>query len=192
MWHNKTEPETVDFNQKKNNGMKRLRLIIIGLSTMFIVNQGYSQINYSIKAEIGFLKYQNNTVQIDPGPNWKGYNLYEENGVDLNIINGFEFNSKLFAGIGLGYLNFEGVNGFSIFSDLEYLPLKTRLTPLINLKIGYSHIWNQYENGTGTGLGELCLGLNYKLTEKIDIYAKSGFSMTQQSLLIPIRIGVRF
>jgi hypothetical protein len=78
----------------------------------------------------------------------------------------------------------------AVFSDFEYLPLKTRVTPIINLKIGYSHIWNQYENGTGTGLGELCIGLNYRLSEKTSIYTKSGVSMTQQSLLIPIRFGV--
>ena len=172
--------------------MNRIKLLIIGLITISTVNQGYSQISYSIKTETGFLKYQYNTIQVDPGPNWKGYYLYEENGIDLNVINGFDFNKKLFAGIGLGYLNYEGVNGLSIFSDFEYLPLKTRLTPLINLKIGYSHIWNQYDNGTGTGLGEFCVGLNYRLTEKMDIYAKSGFTLTQQSLLIPIRLGIRF
>jgi hypothetical protein len=172
--------------------MKRIRLILIGLFTMLIVNQGYSQINYSIKVESGFLKYQYNMIDVDPGPNWKGYNLDDENGIDLNLINGFDFKNKLFAGIGLGYLNFEGLSGFSIFSDLDYLPLKTRLTPLINLKIGYSHILNQYENGTGTGLGEICVGLNYRLTEKMDIYSKSGFTATQQSLLIPVRLGIRF
>ena len=159
---------------------------------MLIAYQGYSQINYSIKTEIGFLKYQYNTIDVDPGPNWKGYNLDEEDGLDLNIINGINLKNKLFAGIGLGYLNFKGVSGFSIFTDFEYLPLKTRLTPLINLKIGYSHIWNQYENGTGTGLGELCVGLNYRLTEKMGIYTKLGINMTQQSLLIPIRLGFRF
>jgi hypothetical protein len=172
--------------------MNNLRLFIIGLITILFVNQGYSQINYSLKAETGFLKYQFNTIQVDPGPNWKGYYLDEENGIVLNIVNGIDFKNKLFAGIGIGYLNFEGINGVSVFSDFEYLPFKTRLTPLINLKIGYSHIWNQYENGTGTGLGEFCLGLNYRLTEKIDIYTKSGFTMTQQSLLIPIRLGIRF
>ena len=171
--------------------MIRIKLIMIGLITIFFVNQGYSQIDYSIKAETGFLKYQHITVYVDPGPNWKGHYLYEENGVDFNIINGFDFNNKLFAGIGVGYLNFEGKNGMSVFSDFEYLPLKTRLTPLVNLKIGYSHIWNQYENGTGSGLFEWCLGLNFRLTEKIDIYAKSGFTTTQQSLLIPFRLGIR-
>lgn len=169
-----------------------MKKILLNLILISIIQTGYSQINYSMKAETGFLKYQFNTIQVDPGPNWKGYNLDEENGVDFNIINGIDFKNKLFAGIGLGYLNFEGVNGFSIFSDFEYLPLKTRLTPLISLKLGYSHIWNQYENGTGTGLGEFCVGLNYKLTEKMDIYAKSGFTMTQQSLLIPIKLGIRF
>lgn len=34
--------------------------------------------------------------------------------------------------------------------------------------------------------------MDNRLTEKMDIYAKSGFAVTQQSLLIPIRLGVRF
>ncbi len=171
--------------------MNALRLTIIGLIIILFVNQGYSQINYSIKAETGFLIYQYNTIDVDPGPNWKGYYLDEENGIDYNIVNGVDFNNKLFAGVGIGYLNFEGINGLSVFSDFEYLPFKTRLTPLINLKIGYSHIWNQYENGTGTGLGEFCVGLNYRLTEKMAIYAKSGFTMAQQSLLIPVKFGLK-
>jgi hypothetical protein len=172
--------------------MNNLRLLIIGLITILAVNYGYSQIKYSLKAETGFFKYQFNTIQIDPSPNWKGYYLDEEDGIGLNIINGIDLKNKLFAGIGIGYLNFEGTSGFSVFSDFEYLVLKTRLTPLINFKIGYSHIWNQYEDGTGTALGEFVLGLNYGLTDKTDIYLKSGFSLTQQSLLIPIILGCRF
>ncbi len=172
--------------------INRKRLYIIGLITIITMNQGYSQIHYSIKAETGFLKYQYHTVRVDPGPNWRGYYLDEENGIDFHIIHGIAFKNKLLAGIGIGYLHFEGINGLSIFSDFEYVPLKTRLTPIINLKLGYSHIWNQYENGTGTGLGECCIGLHYRLTEKLGICAKSGLTMTQQSLLIPIRIGVRW
>jgi len=172
--------------------MDRISLFIIGVITILTVNQGYSQINYSIKAETGFLKYRYNTIQIDAPPGWKGYYLDEENGLDFNIVNGINFNKKLFAGIGIEYLNFEKINGLSVFSDLEYLPLKTRLTPFINLRIGYSHIWNQYEHGTRTGLGEICLGLNFRLTDKIEIYAKSGYTFTQQSLLIPVTLGIRF
>lgn len=172
--------------------MNKIGLILIGLIIVLTANQAHSQITYSIKAETAYSIYQFNTIQVDPGPNWKGYNLDGEDGVDFNIVNGIEFKNKLFVGIGLGYMNFEGIDGFSIFSDFEYLPLKTRLTPIFNLKVGYSHLWNQYDNGSGTGLGEFCLGLNYRLTEKMDIYAKSGFTLMQQSFLIPIRLGVRF
>lgn len=172
--------------------MKTTRLMLIGVLTLWVINQGYSQINYSVKVESGFLYYQYHIINIDPGPNWKGYNLESKNGIDLNFINGFNFKNKFYAGIGIGYLNFESVSGLSIFSDFDYFPLKSRLTPLINMRIGYNHIWNQYRNGTGTALGELCLGLNYKLNDKLNVYAKSGVSATQQSLLIPIRIGFRF
>ncbi|NPD47327.1 MULTISPECIES: hypothetical protein [unclassified Lentimicrobium] len=131
-------------------------------------------------------------VQVEAGPNWKGYNLNkEQNGIDLNLINGIQFKNKLFAGIGLGYVNFEGISGVSIFSDFDYLPLKTKLTPLINLKIGYNHICNQYKNGTGSALIELGGGLNYRFSEEFDIYLQSGFMITQQTFFIPIKLGLR-
>lgn len=171
--------------------MRKIELFLTCVITIFIVNQGYAQINYTVKAETGYAQYLAKIVQVEPGANWKGYYLYKENGIDFTITNGIDFKNKLFAGVGVGYLNFEGINGFLACSDFEYVPFKSRLRPLINLKIGYSHIWNQYKNGTGTGYSELCAGLNYRLTEKIDLYVKSGFTITQQSLLTPIKIGVR-
>ena len=140
------------------------------------------------------MQYMNRTISVDPGPNWKGYNLNEkQNGINLTVINGLSFvNKKLFAGIGLGYLNFEGINGISVFTDFEYLPLKTKLTPLVNLKLGYNHIWNQYKGGTGTMHTELSVGLNYKLTEKFGLYLKSGMLFTQQSFMIPVTLGFRY
>jgi hypothetical protein len=170
-----------------------MRKIILGLLIFFaFVQNGLTQVEYSGKVETGYLKFIGNTIDVDPGPDWKGYHIENENGIDLSLINGIKLKNKIFTGIGLGYLNFEGNEGYSIFADLEYLPLKSRLTPLLNMKMGYNHLWNQYEKGTGTGLGEFCIGLNYRMTEKMDIYAKSGFTMTQQSLLIPIRLGIRF
>lgn len=160
-------------------------VLIIGLN-------GYSQIVYSGKIETGYQFFLTNIIQVDPGPDWKGYYLDNQNGIDINFINGLNFKDRFYTGLGLGYLNFEGINGFSVFTDFDYLPLKTKLTPLVNLKIGYNHIWNQYEGGTGSALGELGFGINYKLTEKINIYLQSGFLLTQQSLLIPIRAGLKF
>ncbi len=165
---------------------------LVGLAFFLIVSRGYSQVEYAMKVEAGFLKYRFNTIDVDPGLNWKGYYLDGENGVDLNIINGIKYKGRLYAGVGIGYLNFEGMSGFSVFSDFEYLPLKKRLTPLINLKIGYGHVWNQYENGTGTALGEIGLGLNFRLSDSLNTYIKSGFLLTQQSLFVPLRIGFWF
>ncbi len=171
------------------NSMKKIKLLLLFALISVI---GCSQVYYQRKIETGYMFYQYNTVQVDPGINWKGYHLDDENGIDFNVINGLSFKKKIFTGVGLGYLNFEGINGFSIFTDFEYLPFKTKLNPFVNMRLGYNHIWNQYENGTGSALGELGLGLNYGLTEKISIYVQSGVLMTQQSLLIPIRIGFRF
>lgn len=151
-----------------------------------------AQINYSGKFEAGYMNFRYNTVQVDPGPGWKG-NYLNDNGIDINFINGLTFvNNKIFSGLGLGYLNFEGTNGVSVFADLEYLPFKNKLTPLLNVKLGYDHIWNQYDGGTGTMHTEFGIGLNYKLTEKFGLYAKSGMLYTQQSFLIPIIIGFRY
>jgi hypothetical protein len=153
-----------------------------------------AQLNYSGRVETGYQHYSFRTITVEPGSNWKGYNLDEkQNGFNFTTVNGLTFNNrKLFTGIGLGYLNYEGINGVSIFGDLEYLPLKKRISPLFNLRIGYSHIWNQYADGSGTVYTELGLGLNYKIKEKFGIYIKSGMVITQQSVLIPITLGFRY
>ncbi|HBG86443.1 MAG TPA: hypothetical protein DDW62_02730 [Marinilabiliaceae bacterium] len=90
-------------------------LLTAALISILMINQAYSQFNYSMKVESGFLKYQFNTVQVDPGPNWRGYYLHEGTGIDFNIVNSINFKNKLFAGIGIAYLNFEGINGLSAF-----------------------------------------------------------------------------
>ncbi len=154
---------------------------------------GFSQVNYSGKVELGYLKFNNTTINVDPGENWKGYYLNEDqNGLTVNLINGIKLKEKIFAGVGVGYLNFEGISGISVFSDFEYTPLKTKLSPLLNTKVGYSHIWNQYENGSGTALIELGAGLSYKLIGRTRVYLQAGVSFTQQSALIPIKIGIHF
>ncbi|MCO5230191.1 MAG: hypothetical protein M9958_03445 [Chitinophagales bacterium] len=153
-----------------------------------------AQINYSGRVEGGYQHYLFRTITVDPGPNWKGYYLdKKQSGFSVTSVNGLVFaKRKIFTGIGLGYLNFEGIDGISIFGDFEYLPLKNRVSPLFDLRLGYNHIWNQYENGTGTMNAEFGLGINYRLTEKLGLYCKSGLLITQQSFLIPITLGFRF
>ncbi len=165
---------------------------ILLLLFLLIAFNSFSQAKYSLKAEAGFTKFLFNPVSVDAGPDWKGYYLDGQNGIDINISNGVMFKKKIYTGLGFGYLNFEGQHGVSIFSDFEFLSVKKKIAPLANIKIGYFQLWNQYENGTDTVLIELMAGLNYHLTESVDIYFKSGFLITQQSLLIPIRLGFRF
>ena len=50
-------------------------VLIIGLLIVFNTIQGGAQVKYSVKSEVGYLKYRFHTVRVDPGPNWKGYNL---------------------------------------------------------------------------------------------------------------------
>lgn len=167
---------------------------LIASSLLLLISMAVSaQIKHTAKAETGYLSFFTHRYQLDPGPDWKGYHLHEnQNGIDLSLINGLSFlKTKAFAGLGIGYLNFEGTNGLSVFTDLEYLPLGTRLTPLINANMGYSHIWNQYSGGTGSVMGELTLGMSYQLSKRYDIYVKSGLLLTQQSTLFPIKIGLR-
>ncbi len=130
---------------------------------------------------------------MDAGPGWKGYYLAEDqDGIDIHVINGIHFsNGKAFIGLGLGYQNFKGTPGFSLFGDLSFRFLRSDLSPILHLKVGNDHIWNQYEGGTSTALVELGLGLDYKLSEKLHIYIQSGFLYTQQSKLLPLRVGIR-
>lgn len=167
------------------------KVIFIILITLISTSKFYSQNEYSMKIETGYLVFIDNTVQVDPGPDWKGYYINSD-GFDLNIINGFKYNHKIFYGLGLGYLNFDSNSGVSIFGDFEYIPFDKKLSPIVDFKIGYSHLFNQYENGTGTILTELNIGGNIKLSDKGRLYIKSGIMLTQQASLIPISFGYRF
>jgi hypothetical protein len=170
--------------------MKHILTTILLL--LLISSATKAQFSYTGKIEFGYMHFAYHPIRVDPGPGWKGYYL-NNNGIYINSINGLSNpNKKLFAGLGLGYMNFEGINGISVFADFEYLPLKTRITPILNFKIGYDHIWNQYDGGTGTKLAEFGLGLNYKLSKEFSLYLKSGVLFTQQSALLPITVGLRF
>lgn len=168
-------------------------LIITGLILMGACSTGFSQLRYSGKLEAGYLSFNSTTIEVEPGPDWKGHYLNDDqNGIDVNLINGIKFREKLFAGIGIGYQNFEGIKGAAFFADFGYIPLQRKFSPLLNAKIGYGHIWNQYEGGRGTALLELGGGVYYNLTTRMGIYLKSGIAMAHHSSFYPLKIGVNF
>jgi hypothetical protein len=163
------------------------------LLLLLVSTTAYAQLRYAAKVETGYLSYQYRTIIVEPGPNWRGYNLKKnQSGIDLNWINGVLIQKQLYLGLGVGYTNFDGINGYSVFTDFDGILLKTKLSPLLSIKAGYNHIWNQYEKGTGTGLVELSIGLNYNVSRKSSLYLKSGILWVQQAQFIPIRAGIRF
>jgi len=166
-----------------------LLLFLLGYINAF----GQKNITYSKKIEVGYDLFLFRTLHVDPGPGWRGYNLDEEqNGFELNFINGVTAYDHFFAGAGAGYLNFEGIHGVSVFGNLEYWPLKKRISPIMVLKIGYDHIWNQYAGGHGNARVEFGLGVNYKINNKLNIYIQSGLLVALQSNLLPFKLGFRF
>jgi hypothetical protein len=167
-----------------------MRLFLSFLPLLYSISLN-AQVSYALRVETGSLLFQYTTVDVDPGPNWKGHSLNEkQNGFAFDIINSISINKKLLVGVGVGYLNFEGIHGYSLYGDLQYVPMKTRLSPLISLKVGTNHIWNQYENGQGSAIGELGVGIHYQV-RSIRVYLTSGVMITQQTFLVPIRLGVR-
>lgn len=181
----------MDKNRRQAAESLLMRVVMI-IACMLLYSNCFSQSVYLLRVETGVLSFQGHIVDVDPGPNWKGHNLNEnQNGVTLEIINGISIKNKLALGVGLGYLNFEGTNGYSVFGDLRYVPLKSKISPLLNIRAGTSRIWNQYEGGTRTGLFEVGFGVSYRLKDRSALYFSSGVQFTQQALLIPIRLGLR-
>ena len=150
-------------------------------------------VRYSGTVEAGTLRFQNRTVTVDPGPNWKGYNLDQrQNGTTLSLINGIVYQNRFFCGLGLGWLNFDGINGVSAFGDFSWLITQTRFAPVVGAKVGYMHLYNQYEGGTGSPLIELDGGLAYRFTKRSAVEVRAGITFTQQAAFIPLRLRLRF
>jgi hypothetical protein len=154
--------------------------------------QGISQLKYSGKIESGLQLFQSNTIDVDPGPEWKGYYNPGFDILDLHVINGLHFGDSFYSGMGISYQRLESFDGVAFYVDLEYLPFDSKITPLINIKAGYNHLWNQYEGGTGTEMLEASIGLNFSTSENRSLFTKIGTALMQQSILIPFRIGFRF
>jgi hypothetical protein len=169
--------------------MKAILILLFILSSFLSIGQR----EYSGKIEFGYLKYQTQFIKVDPGPNWKGnYLNSSQNGIDINVTNGIRFNKKTFTGIGLGYLNLEGIHGFTAFVHVERVLMPLKISPLLGFKLGYNHIWNQYENGTGTAFLQFGVGVNYRISEKYDLSVKTGFQLMQMALLVPVHLGFSF
>jgi hypothetical protein len=62
----------------------------------------------------------------------------------------------------------------------------------LNFRAGYSHIWNQYEGGTGTPLIEPGIGVAYRLKNKNSLLLRTSLVVTQQVAFFAVRLGLSF
>lgn len=160
-----------------------------------VVLNANSNFTYMGKFEVGRQNFQHHYMQydIDPNSGWKGYNLNDQqNGIEVSVVNAIRYKKLMSLGIGIGYLNYEGIHGVCGYGDMEFVPFDNIISPISALRFGVNHIWNQYSGGSGSMQVEFGAGLNVKLSDNLDLYALSGVLFTQEAFFIPIRLGIRF
>jgi len=148
-----------------------------------------------IRIETGYLKYFFTPVNVDASENWKGYKLpNKENGLIFNAMWGWDFNEATFLGVGAGYINFEGIDGADVFTEVNFMVSNSYINPYLGMRLGYTHLWNQYEKGSGSVLAEFLLGLQIRFGtySYSSIHLQSGLSFTQQAVFVPLRLAYQF
>jgi hypothetical protein len=117
------------------------------------------------------------------------------NGFDVNAIGSFVISKHSEIGIGAAYRNLKGT-GVSAFAEYRLNILKTKLTPTLGTKIGYSHSNRNYNINSpdkkSTGLIELMVGIKYKLKKRVALNLSGGGLFTQGLLVFPVRAGFNF
>lgn len=167
-------------------------LFKITLILIFLTNAELkAQFKYGAKVEVGRMSYLSRTIHYDGGsvPNLKRYRLKEgQDGTEISAVNGFRFREVLFVGVGVGYLNYEGAKGYSIYGDLEALTSKKKWAALFGFRAGTSNI-KGYKN---SGMVELNGGINYRPISQVRLYLKGGGSFAYSSSFATLRLGVGF
>lgn len=160
--------------------MKRLILLLIFI---YIFNHSKSQVKYTGRFETGYHLFGSRPIRLEPGSGWRGYQLDESpNGIEASLVNGISYKSRLMLGLGVGYLNYEGINRYTVYGDLEYSIPSDGIFPVFELKIGSSHINNQYENGNTDTFVDLSGGFEREISKKISLQLKAGFRTVHQSI----------
>ena len=79
----------------------------------------------------------------------------------------------------------------TVFFNGEYVNLEKPHSILFYTNLGYSHIWNQYENGKGSEMLELGLSYNQQFFSD-HLYFRGGFGTMHQHAFFKFGAGYRF
>ena len=175
------------MSKQKVYKIKFLILLLHLITTSIIAQNPFYN-----KLEIGYLRNQFTMVQYDVDSGWLGYKLPDNaHGINLNWETGYQIKDWALLGINAGYLQFGSIRGYLANLNVMTFYLKKPWRLHNDLKIGVSHIFNQYEGGTITPYFELAGGLSYTNKKNTIFYGQVGFSITQEVLFFPIRLGVK-
>lgn len=163
-------------------------LCLLLLLCLLCIKQGQAQSEVFVyRYEFGLLRYQMRSFDVDTLRKPKGYAFGENNGFEIAINTAGRINTKNLVGIEYSYFNIKKVAGFTISFNYEYLLFKTRLSPSVGSKLGYSYVKNI--NNYHSLVGEVNFGLNYRLKNMNSFYLRTGYVSNQKSLFVPIRFG---
>ncbi|KQC02675.1 hypothetical protein [Pedobacter sp. Hv1] len=167
-------------------------LFRITLILTFLINAELkAQFKYGAKIEVGRMSYLSKTIRgnASTGPNLGRPRLEEgKDGTEINVVNGFRFREVLLVGVGVGYLNYEGAKGYSIYGDIEALTSKKKWAALFGFRAGTSNLKDYKKSGTV----EFNTGVNYRPIHQLRLYLKGGVSFAYSSSFTALRLGVGF
>lgn len=151
-----------------------------------------AQVKYSGRVEYSSLNYIGTLVRYETDLGDPYYMDERVNGKEINFVNGINLKDRVFIGIGISHLNFEKIKGFSTTLDLEYLVLKTKLSPILNIRFGRNYLKNEYDVHKSSVLVGPDIGVSYKPFKGLSFYTKTGFIVTHNVGFYTWRGGISF
>jgi hypothetical protein len=109
-----------------------------------------------------------------------GVGYYGIGRLEVNIINGYQFNPYFSLGLGTGF-RWYSISGYNavlipIFADFRVNFMDNKISPYFSLGLGYSLEATDGFNGVGVLL-KPSIGVNFKVTEKIFMHTGIGYEM---------------
>lgn len=168
-----------------------MKALFVSSLFLLLAAAAAAQHRFELRAEAGPVWWGQRLVTVDPGPGWRGYVLPARTGGHwLGLTAGVAPASNYFLGLGLGRLAMGEARGLAGFGHAEWSPGARRLRPVLHLRLGYSHFSRPYARGSL--LAEPGLGLRYRPGRRVTFSLQTGALLTQQVLLVPLRLGLLF
>ena len=166
---------------------------IFFLLFIFCFLNAFSQSSYSGKVESNYLLFQSHLVKYElaVGATYESLKILDENCFEIYTSHGIKRSDIFYFGLGLLYINGAGQNVLGCGFDFEIAPVRKKVTPLVNLRLGNTFLLTPGRGRSSFDFG-LLGGVGLKVDKKKLITLKTGFRLAQESSFIPLSLGFRF